>query len=221
MSEAGPYTTDTNDMRAVHAALGSAIGSAGPLVVGAGDDEAKVALVASYCEGVLGFLHVHHEGEDDLVYPILEQRCPDHAELLARVADQHALIIGPMDVAQGSLRAWRAAPGAASADALVAAMADVDEKMRPHFVEEEEEVLALASAYLSPDEWGALPGHALRSLGDNRPWLALGLVREGLTDEQRARQLAGMPPPLLQVWTDQWEPTFTSFIGAVRGIAPA
>ena len=139
---------------------------------------------------------------------------------MARIADQHALVIEPMDVARASLSSWRTRPGAASADAFVAAMADVDEKMRPHFVDEEDEVLVIASAYLSPEEWGALPGHALQSLGDNRPWLALGLVREGLTDEHRALQLAGMPPPLQQLWTDQWEPTFTSFIAEVRAVAP-
>ena len=65
-----------------------------------------------------------------------------------------------------------------------------------------------------------MPGHALRSMGDNRPWLALGLVRENLDDEQRARQLAGMPPPLQQVWTDDWEPAFTGFMAEVRAIAP-
>jgi hypothetical protein len=61
----GNYSTETNDMRAVHGALRRALGSAQALVAGAGNDPAKVATVSSFYENVLEFLHVHHEGEDN------------------------------------------------------------------------------------------------------------------------------------------------------------
>ena len=77
-------------------------------------------------------------------------------------------------------------------------------------------MLPIASAWMSPEEWSQLPGHALQSFRGDKPWLALGLVREGLTPEQRDGMLAGMPPPLQSRWTDEWEPAFDAFIAEVR-----
>ena len=220
MAEPGTFTTETNDMRAVHGALRSAFGSADGLVTGAGADPAKVETVGSFYETVLEFLHVHHDGEDVLIYPILKERCPDRVELLTRIDDQHALINEPLAQAKVALRSWREEPGPGTGTAVIGALGAIDQTMRPHFVDEEDEILPIASAYVAPEEWAQLPGHALRAMGDNRPWLALGLVREGLSDEQRALQLAGMPPRLQQLWTDDWAPRFTSFIAEVRAVAP-
>lgn len=220
MTGPGSYTTETNDMRAVHGALRSAFGSAAGLVTGAGTDPANVDTVAAFYETALAFLHVHHDGEDVLIYPILKERCPDRAELLTRVDDQHTLLGEPLARATVALGSWRADPKPATAAGLTDALGTIDATMRPHFEDEEAEILPIASAYLAPEEWAQLPGHALRAMGDNRPWLALGLVREGLTDDQRALQLAGMPPPLQQLWTDEWEPAFVVFIAQVRAIAP-
>ena len=69
---------------------------------------------------------------------------------------------------------------------------------------------------MSPEEWGQLPGHALQSFRGDKPWLALGLVRENLSDEQREGMLAGMPAPLQSLWTEQWGPAFDAFIAEVR-----
>ncbi len=72
---------------------------------------------------------------------------------------------------------------------------------------------------MSPDEWAQLPGHSLRLFSGDKPWLALGLVRERLTDEQRSQALAGMPVPLQELWVNEWEPAFTGFITEVRAIS--
>ena len=203
MTTPGNYTTNTEDMRAVHAALHSWLGGVGALVAGAGSDPAKVAIVASYCENVLEFLHVHHEGEDELIYPVLEARCPQHAELLVRIDSQHTLLVEPMSQARDAVAAWQQAPTSASADAVVAAISLVDETLRPHLAEEELEVLPIASAYIAPEEWGQLPGHALQTFAGDKPWLALGLVREALPEEHRVEMLANMPPPVRDLWTNE------------------
>ncbi|HEV3328987.1 MAG TPA: hemerythrin domain-containing protein, partial [Acidimicrobiales bacterium] len=69
MAEPGSYQTETGDMRVVHEALLAAFDAADALVAGAGSDVANVATVATFFENILEFLHVHHEGEDDLLYP--------------------------------------------------------------------------------------------------------------------------------------------------------
>ena len=221
MATQGNYETDTNDMRAVHAALRTSLGAVEALVAGAGSDPDKVAVVASFYENVLEFLHVHHAGEDELVYPVLEERCPQHADVLTRIHAQHSTLLEPMANAKAAVAAWQAAPTPEAANAVVHAISAVSDALQPHLAEEELEVLPIASAYLSPEEWGALPGHALRNFACDKPWLALGLVAESLTEDQRAEMLVNMPPPVREMWTNEWEPAFTGFMSEVRSIPAA
>lgn len=214
----GTYSTDTNDMRAVHGALLSSFGSADALVAGAGSDRVAVHTASSFLGNVVEFLHVHHQGEDVLIYPVLKERCPANRGLLTRIEDQHRLLDEPMADARLALDAWRSEPTSATADRIVGSFSLVRETLAPHLTEEEDEVLPLASAYLSPEEWAQLPGHAMSIFAGDKPWLALGLVREGLPEQQRGEMLAGMPPPLQQLWTDEWEPAFNTFIAEVRAI---
>jgi hypothetical protein len=124
-----------------------------------------------------------------------------------------------MAAAKSAIGTWRSDPSTGTT--VVHTLTVVDETLGPHLTEEENEILPLASSYMAPEEWAELPGDALRSFSGDKPWLALGLVREGLTEAQRALMLAGMPAPLQQLWTEQWEPAFSSFIAEVRSIAPS
>ena len=216
MREPGQFTTETSDMIAVHRALTGSLDAAPTLVDDAADRPDRVEVISSFYENVLEFLHVHHEGEDELIYPLLEARCPDHMAVLQRVDDQHKLLVEPMDVGTAAIAAWRAEPSEKNGHAVVETMATIDETLRPHLAQEEEIVLPIASTWMSPEEWALLPGHALQSYRGDKPWLALGLVREGLTPEQRDGMLAGMPPPLQSLWNEQWGPAFDAFIAEVR-----
>ncbi len=61
-----------------------------------------------------------------------------------------------------------------------------------HLDEEEQKVLPLAAANLSMEEWGALPAHGMANFHGDKIWLILGLIRERMTDEQRA-EMTGAP----------------------------
>ncbi len=216
MTTPGDYQTDVSDMYAVHQGILRALDAANDLVTSAVGSSARVSAVASFYDNVLEFLHVHHQGEDELIYPLLEQRCVADDDMLERIDAQHKLLYGPMDVAWEKVEGFRNSANADSAAALVAALALVDEVLRPHLGEEESHVLPLATKWISPDEWAELPGHAMMTFRKDKPWLALGLVREGLTAEQRDAMLAGMPAPVAAMWTNEWEPAFNEFIAEVR-----
>ena len=216
MTAPGNFNTETSDMIAVHQALLGSL-DAGPDLIGrAAAHPDRVEVIASFYDNVLEFLHVHHGGEDELIYPLLEERCPQDKAVLERIDDQHKVLYEPMDAAWASVAAWRSAPSADGGRALVEALSGVSQGLRPHLREEEETVLPIASAWMSPEEWAQLPGHALQSFRGDKPWLALGLVREGLTEERRDDMLAGMPPPLRAQWTESWGPAFDAFIAEVR-----
>lgn len=216
MTTPGSFTTPTADMIAVHAALIGALDDAPSLIGSAEGTIDRVEIIGSFYDNVLEFLHVHHAGEDELIYPILEERCPEEKATLQRVDAQHTLLDEPMERARSALAAWREAPSVESGRTVVSLIGTVGETLWPHLGEEEATVLPIASAWMSPEEWGQLPGHALRSFRTDKPWLSIGLIREHLSPEHRDLMLARMPLELQTLWTEQWEPAFTSFISEVR-----
>jgi hypothetical protein len=165
---------------------------------------------------VIEFLHVHHTGEDELIYPVLEQRCPESRSELERIDAQHKLLYAPMDAGRSALATWRASPSTDNAQAVVDAIAAIDETLRPHLGEEEAVMLPIATKWMSSEEWGQLPGHSMMIYQADKPWLALGLVREQYNQEQRDAMLAGMPPEMQTMWREQMEPAFNAFIAEVR-----
>ena len=76
-------------------------------------------------------------------------------------------------------------------------------------------MLPLAAEYLSMEEWGALPGHGMANFHGDKIWLILGLIRERMTDEQRAAMMAHMPPPALEMWTGFGEQAFKDYSSVV------
>ena len=56
----------------------------------------------------------------------------------------------------------------------------------------------------------------MMSFRADKPWLAMGLVREQLDQEHRDGMLAGMPPEMRTMRIEQMEPAFNAFITEVR-----
>ncbi len=217
MSErAGPPRPDTRDMFAVHGVFRDCLGAA-PILVGgiAPGDTERVALVANYYENILSFLESHHDGEEHLVFPLLRERCDGADELIDHMAEQHHEALELLERASAALTAW---PGSDAA-AQQAAQERLDElcsHLGEHLAEEEQKVLPLAGEYLSMEEWGALPGHGLANFHGDKIWLILGLIRERMTDDQRAAMMAHMPPPALDMWTSFGEQAFKDYSSVVE-----
>src|SRR5262249_19762659 len=147
---------------------------------------------------------------------VLEERCPESRSELERIDAQHKLLHAPMDAAGSAIAAWRAAPSADRAQAVTAAIASIAELLRPHLAGGETVLRPIAAKGMSREEWGRLPGHHMMIFRADKPWLAMGLVREQLNQEQRDGMLAGMPPEMRTMWTEQMEPAFNAFIAEVR-----
>jgi hypothetical protein len=209
---------DTSDMTAVHQVFRSSLAAAPALVASSRGDEARRALIADYYANLLAFLEVHHDGEEQLVFPPLSERAPQSRDLVARMAAQHADVVRVLEDAKVAQAAWvREGDDAAvpAADALVT-LADV---LEVHLDEEEAEILPLAEEYLSMEEWGALPGHGMANFTGDKVWLILGLIRENFTAAQRDAMLEHMPPPARAMWETMGESSFAAMIADVRQTA--
>lgn len=216
MTTLGTYNTDVSDMYSVHNALTGALDAAPAYVAKADRDPERVEVIGSFYENVLEFLHVHHTGEDELIYPVLEARCAESRSVLERIDNQHKLLYAPMDAARSSIATWRAAPSSDHVQPVIDAITSVDELLRPHLAEEETIMLPIAASWMSPEEWGQMAGHAMASFRGDKPWLPIGLLREQLSQEQRDGMLAGMPPEMRTMWIEQMEPAFNAFMTDVR-----
>src|SRR3954452_11404627 len=103
---------DTDEMVRVHVVFREAFALA-PQLIGAvaNDDVDQVSRIATYYEAVLLFLHVHHEGEDEILWPKLLERCPADAATVNLAADQHHGVLGDLATAEDSLASWRGGGG--------------------------------------------------------------------------------------------------------------
>ena len=206
---------DVTDMYAVHGVFRDTLGAAPRLVGDIGpDDAARVALIANYYENILSFLAAHHDAEEKLVFPLLRERCAGEDVLLDELVEQHEEAVQLLEEALRTLSAWPSGDASsqkASEDALRA----LHDQLVRHLDEEEERALPLAAANLSVEEWGALPGHGLANFHGDKIWLILGLIRERMTEDQRAAMLEHMPPPALEMWTGFGEQAFKDYSAEV------
>lgn len=212
----GAPALDTGDMFAVHGVFRDTLGAAPRLVgeVQPGDAE-RVALIANYYENILSFLHGHHDGEELLIFPLLRERCDGASELIDRMAEQHHEALELLEQARAALIAWPdgdAAAQAAAQERLVALGSHLDE----HLLEEEEKILPLAASHVSPPEWGQMPAHGMATFEGDKIWLILGLIRERMTEGQRAAMLEHMPPPAVEMWTGFGEQAFKDYSAVVE-----
>ena len=213
--QSGAPRPDVTDMYAVHGVFRDTLGAAPELVGGIepGDAE-RMALIANYYENILSFLEAHHDGEEKLVFPLLRERCAGEDALVERMTDEHHEAMRLLEEAKSVLAAWPAGDATtqkAALDALIALHAQLVD----HLDEEEAKVLPLAAENLSAEEWGALPGHGMANFHGDKIWLILGLIRERMTDEQRAAMLEHMPPPALEMWTGFGEQAFKDYSAEV------
>lgn len=206
---------DTSDMRAVHKVFRESLASAPQFIAGAANDDVRRTMIANYYANVMEFLKVHHDGEEELVFPLLCERAPEQRSILDKAAADHQSVLGPMDTVGDRIEVWQT-KGDDGIQGILDALAALQATLIPHLDEEEAEVLPLAAAHMNAAEWGQLPGHAMGHFQGDKIWLIMGLIRENFTQQQRDTMLAHMPPPAHEMWETMGERSFNELIAQVR-----
>ena len=117
-------------------------------------------LITSFYGNVIAFLHVHHHGEETLVFPLLRERCAGQLELIDAVAAQHRDVDELVTQSVGLLEGWSAGDATAKAP-CAQTLGALGGRMEEHLDDEEQHLLPLCAASLTEEEWAVLPGHAL------------------------------------------------------------
>ena len=199
------YQLDMSMMFAMHDALRRELMQVGRIARLRDDHPGQLLRAALGWELFKKFLLVHHQSEDDTLWPTLRTNVagqPDRVALADALEAEHA-VIEPL------LTAIDAA--AADPDYGYQRLGDiVDElttKLTAHLAHEETDGLPLIDASLTAQEWQRFAQvHTERIRGDApmyMPWLLNG-ARPQMLDAI----LGKFPPPLLTAFREEWGPRY-------------
>jgi len=195
MSKAQPI--DVRDMAIVHRTFRSVYEEAVRLVRAApAPSPGRVTFLADHIDFGIMMLHVHHEGEDELLYPMLIERMPEQAAMTEQVDREHQLIKTALDQASAACAAWRGRPSAETGEALAASLDHLNEVVQPHLDDEEQKVVPLAAVTLTQQEWDAMGKHAVASIPRNKRGIAFGMLLDPLNQADRAYMMRVLPVPV-------------------------
>jgi len=206
---------DTTDMAAVHKVFRESLASAPQFIASAAGDDTRREMIANYYANLIDFLRVHHDGEEELVFPVLSERAPEQRSILDKAAADHQAVVGLMATVDDHIEIWQV-KGDDGVQGIVDSLAALQATLIPHLDEEEAEVVPLAAAHMNAAEWGQLPSHAMGHFQGDKIWLIMGLIRENFTQQQRDMMLAHMPPPAREMWETVGERSFNELIAQVR-----
>jgi hemerythrin-like domain-containing protein len=218
MSEEVAALIDTRDMTCVHDAFRRAFADAPGQLAGIEEgDVERAQTVAGYLGDVLWLLDAHHDGEDELLYPLLVARAPENDDVYTRMERQHAAVVPGIEAAQKAAERFGESASGDDREALADACRSLLGDLAGHLAEEEAEVCPVASRVVTAEEWGALPSHVMSQYAGTRPWLLFGLVFESMPDQLRDHVLASVPPPVSEMWFGWGLATFNDLMRSVRG----
>jgi hypothetical protein len=201
------YTLDMSMMLAMHDALRRELAQVGRLAGQRGDHPGRLLRAALGWELFKNFLLVHHQTEDDELWPSLRASVaaqPGRLALVDALEAEHAGI-------EPLLTAIDAA--AADPDYGYQRFGDIVDQLvttlSAHLVHEESDGLALIDASLTEPQWQHFAQvHGERLRGD------VALYLPWLLNEASPQTLAAVagkfPPPLLAAYREEWGPKYAA-----------
>jgi len=142
-----------------------------------GDTARAGVLAQAFSDYQLG-LHLHHTGEDELVWPLLLARVDLEADMVLRMETQHEVVAGALAEASRRMPDWRSAPSAATAPPLVSALTEHRAALLEHLHDEEEYILPLIEEHLTVAEWARLGQRFAEEVPKDKMLLFLGMILE-------------------------------------------
>jgi hemerythrin-like domain-containing protein len=144
------------------------------------DDDRRLGL-ADHTDWMMDFLHHHHQGEDDGLWPLVRSRNPQAGELLDAMEADHARVAPGVDRVRTAAQRYREEASDDARVEMLTALSTLAEPLLPHLRREEDEAMPVVSATISHAEWRAweqkhnVKGKSLGTLAAEGHWLMDGL----------------------------------------------
>ncbi|MEU4338619.1 hemerythrin domain-containing protein [Micromonospora lupini] len=186
---------DVRDMYMAHAFMRREFGLLPQLVQAvAPGDTARAQVVGAHAELVCRLLHLHHEGEDLLLWPRLHERGGAAAEAIVPTMEkQHHAIEGANAAVVNLLPGWRRTGHGGKE--LADAFESLNAALLEHMAVEEREILPLAAKHVTAAEWKQLGEHGMRGTPKKDLPLAFGMAMYEGDPEVIKAVLAEAPLP--------------------------
>lgn len=152
-----PYA-DTSDMYNVHAMFRREFALLPDVVRGVPEgDKERAHVVADHLSLISLLLHVHHSGEDEVLWPRLLTRAPSEIAPVVHLVEGHHqgidALAGEIEVL---LSAWHNSAGAGDRDELADALQRLAGALYEHMGLEEKLVLPVAERHIFASEWDGM-----------------------------------------------------------------
>lgn len=177
----------------------------------------RAAVLSRHAVLLLDALHLHHSGEDELLWPKLVDRCRPDAELVHRMQGQHERVELHTERLRSMLPRWQTEARPAVGAELAATVDALRAELLAHLDEEERHVLPLAAAHVSQQEWDELGEHDIAKMSRSQLPLLFGMILEEADPEETAALYAGVPAPLRLLTRLVFLPRYRRYVKRVRG----
>jgi hypothetical protein len=206
-------------MYSVHEAFRRGLREAGPQIAAVDGDVEGAARFTDYLADLLWLLHAHHDGEDELLYPLLVERVPAERVLFDEMDAQHRGVTDALNACLWANSSFGESAAASDGSALREACDNLGAALEDHLDQEEAEILPLAQVWITPEEWGQLPGHAMMSYHGSRLWMPFGLAIEAMPEVLRAEIASNLPPPVSGMWFGGGADSFSAEMQLIRTLS--
>ena len=208
---------DTHEMVLIHRVIRREFGQLPRLFHSAADNRARSRLIGGHAREMVDFLHTHHTGEDELLFPLLRARTALDPELMDRMDAQHAQVDAAVAALGAELPEWTASADAAAGERMAALIDAIMPTLIDHLAEEEQKLLPIVSVTLTQSEWDALGKHGMSAIPLTRRLVVLGHITEEADEAERQRFLQIVPAPARLAYKLIGHRQFTREAAAIRG----
>ena len=153
---------DVRDMFAVHTMFRREFGLMSSLVRNViADDKLRTTVVADHVAFVSLMLHLHHEGEDAHIWPLLYERGGEQiADIVHLMEQQHEAIFTRSLQVKDALEVWHVNASAEARDVLAEVLDQMVQSIKQHLEDEEQRIVPLIERYITEAEYSVLAEEA-------------------------------------------------------------
>ena len=195
-----PTRPQIEEMYVVHRTFRRELGALPGLIRDVADgDVARARVVGGHLSLVLDGLHMHHTGEDEVLWPRLLERAAPEAALVETMQRQHELVDEGTARVRSFNDQWLGTASAIRGEQLARLVEQLDTTLFEHLDLEEREVLPLIERHITQAEWATLSEHGQELMERKMLPIFFGSLIEDTTEEERRMMLGGLPPLLRPV----------------------
>ena len=222
MTAATVTRPDTAEMVFVHNCFRQQFGALPGLVraVPAGDTD-RATVIVDFLAELTTSLHHHHEGEDELMWPLLLEKAPMDSALILRMEEQHERIGELYQRAADNAATFAATADPGGREDLADTLTELLGALSEHLHDEEVHILPMVERVMTVEQWNALGERGRAGIPKDRQLVFLGFLLMANTPERGREFLGHLPAPARVAWKLLGRRTFAKEYRRIYGVDPS